>query len=557
MNFNKKIKMGTCYEQRADRTRFIIDEDYKIKQEMIETIKNLNMKKSEEDQKIFQKQTTIDLPPDNNKPPSSQAKPAQNTENVIGRNRLKLTQEYDPEGQLGVGGYGQVYLVRHKKMNLLRAMKVIPVKSKTSGEKTEEEIELLKQLDHPNIVKLFEYFSDNDKYYLITEYCKGGDLFDLIKKKKKFSELSAAYIMFQIFRALIYCHNTHHLVHRDIKPENIVVFRKNNAMEDLYDVKLIDFGISKIFNKVEKNNDNRIKGSLNYIAPEVLDGKYNEKCDIWSCGVILYILVIGEYPFVGRNKSEIIKKIKKGDYSFPNGFIEKSSSDIRELIGKCLMVNPKERISANDALNHSFFNLYDANEFFIHVTPAFLNKTINNIKKYETKNSLQELCLTYFVHNYPNQDDIILINKVFSKFNTSNTGKLTKEELKKGLLKYLFKGKKSKAAAEKEANTIFNKLDGNNNNGIECEEFVRAGIDKKLIKNKKVLKFMFDFLDKDRNGEISFEELKEVFNREDGNNAESEKNIIELMKSIDTDLNGQISFEEFYNMMLKLIDGLI
>jgi calcium-dependent protein kinase len=185
MNFNKKIKMGTCYEQRADRTRFIIDEDYKIKQEMIETIKNLNMKKSEEDQKIFQKQTTIDLPPDNNKPPASQAKPAQNTENVIGRNRLKLTQEYDPEGQLGVGGYGQVYLVRHKKMNLLRAMKVIPVKSKTSGEKTEEEIELLKQLDHPNIVKLFEYFSDNDKYYLITEYCKGGDLFDLIKKKEK------------------------------------------------------------------------------------------------------------------------------------------------------------------------------------------------------------------------------------------------------------------------------------------------------------------------------------------------------------------------------------
>ena len=550
--------MGICYEQRADRTRFIIDEDYKIKQEMIETIKTFNEKKREEEQRLFQRQTTDLMPPiDNNIPAKPQPKPVSNTNKIISKNRMQLTEEYEPEGQLGLGGYGQVFLVRHKKMNLLRAMKVIPAKSKTSGEKTEEEIELLRQLDHPNIVKLFEYFSDNDKYYLITEYCKGGDLFDLIKKKKKFSELSAAYIMFQIFRALIYCHNTHHLVHRDIKPENIVVFRKNNAMEDLYDVKLIDFGISKIFNKVEKNNDNRIKGSLNYIAPEVLDGKYNEKCDIWSCGVILYILVIGEYPFVGRNKSEILKKIKKGDYSFPNGFIEKSSSDIRDLIGKCLMVNPNERISANDALNHSFFNLYDANEFFIHVTPAFLNKTINNIKKYETKNSLQELCLTYFVHNYPNQDDIILINKVFSKFNTSNNGKLNKEELKKGLMKYLFRGKKSKAAAEKEANTIFNKLDGNNNGFIECEEFVRAGIDKKLIKNKKVLKFMFDFLDKDRNGEISFEELKEVFSKEDGNNIENEKNIIELMKSIDTDLNGQISFEEFYNMMLKLIDGLI
>ena len=248
-----------------------------------------------------------------------------------------------------------------------------------------------------------------------------------------------------------------------------------------------------------------------------------------------------------------MKKIRKGDYSFPNGFVEKASNDIRDLITKCLNINPNERISAKEALNHSFFNLYDANEFFIHVTPAFLNKTINNIKKYEIKNSLQELCLTFFVHNYPNQDDIILINKVFSKFNTSNDGKLTPEELTKGLSKYLFKGKKSKAAAEKESRIIFQKLDGNGNGVIECEEFVRAGIDKKLIKNRKVLKFIFDFLDKNRNGEISYEELKEIFMNEGGIDKENEKQIIDLLKSIDSDSNGQISFDEFYNMMLGLI----
>jgi len=554
--------MGTCHEQKADRTRFIIEEDLKIKEEMLQSIKAFTEKRKEEQSRLIQNKPKEEeekvKKQENNKPSPQSSSP--NAGAIIFRNRMTLTEEYEPVGQLGEGGYGQVYLVRHKKMNLLRAMKVIPVKSKTSGEKTDEEIELLRQLDHPNIVKLFEYFSDNDKYYLITEYCKGGDLFDLIKKKKRFSELSAAYIMFQIFRALIYCHNTHHLVHRDIKPENIVVFRKNNALEDLYDVKLIDFGISKIFNKIEKNNDNRIKGSLNYMAPEVLEGKYNEKCDIWSCGVILYILVIGEYPFKGDSKSDILKKIKKGKYNFPDGFKEKSSNELMELISKCLQVDVSKRISAKDALSDKFFNLYDANEFFIHVTPAFLNKTINNIKKYEIKNILQELCFTYFVHNYPNQDDIILINRVFSKFNTSNDGKMTIDELKKGLMKYLFKGKKSKAAAEKEAITIFKKLDGNNNGFIECEEFIRAGIDKKLIKNKKVLKFMFDFLDKNRNGEISFEELKEVFKREkdDGNNnKEDEENLKELMKSIDTDLNGQISFDEFYNMMLKLIDGLI
>ena len=550
--------MGACHQEKADRTRFIINEDFKIKKEMIQTIEEFTKKKLQEESRRLNPKRVTELITQEEEPSTPKQNKSTNSNNIIGKNRRALTEEYEPEGQLGEGGYGQVYLVRHKKMNLLRAMKVISVKSKTSEKKTDEEIELLKQLDHPNIVKLFEYFSDDDKYYLITEYCKGGDLFDLIKKKKKFSELSASYIMFQIFRALIYCHNTHHLVHRDIKPENIVVFRKNNATDDLYDVKLIDFGISKIFNKVEKKNDNKIIGSLKYMAPEVFEGKYDEKCDIWSCGVILYILVMEDYPFNGKDDKEVIKKIKKGKYSFPDDFIEKSSNELRELIAKCLTLDPSKRISAKDALNDKFFNLYNTSEFFTHVTPAFLNKTINNIKRYEIRNPLQELCFTYFVHNYPNQDDIILINRVFSKFNTSNDGKMTMEELKKGLMKYLFKGKKSKAAAEKEATIIFNKLDKNGNGLIECEEFVRAGIDKKILKNKKVLKFMFDFLDKNRNGEISLEELKEVFRKEDGyDSKEDEKHLTELIKSIDTDLNGQISFEEFYNMMLKLIDGLI
>ena len=541
--------MGTCHETRADRTRFIINEDFRIKQSMLKTLQNYTKNQQNQPVEICEKKI-IDFSPKINVPTRTLA----NNEKIISKNKNMLTEVYKPEGQLGEGGYGQVYLVRHKKMGLLRAMKVIPVNSQNEEGKTDEEIELLKQLDHPNIVKLFEYFSDNEKYYLITEYCKGGDLFELIKKKKKFSELSASYIMYQIFRALIYCHYTHHIIHRDIKPENIVVFRQNNADDDLYDVKLIDFGISEIFNKLEPINDNKVKGSLNYIAPEVLRHKYDEKCDIWSCGVILYILVIGKYPFIGKDKNEILNNIEHGNYTFPEGFIESSSPEIRDLIQQCLQVNPSLRISARKAINHPFFDLYDSKKFFIHVTEAFLNKTINNIKKYDTKNSLQELTFTYLVHNYPNQDEITLIYRVFNKFNQSNDGKMTKEELKKGLLKYLFKGKKSKAAAEKEANAIFSKLDGNDNGYIECEEFVRAGIDKKLLKNKKVLKFTFDFLDKDRNGEISVEELKEVFGVK---NIEDEKSLVELMKTIDTDLNGQISFDEFYNMMLKIIDCLI
>ena len=548
--------MGTCHEQRADRTRFIIDEDYKIKHEMIESIRAFNARKTEEENKDPGKNIS-QLVPKAQDPP---IKPNINMDTrLISKNKRDFLDIYEPKEPLGEGGYGQVYLVVHRKMKLLRALKMIPVNSNESGEKSEEEIEKLKQFDHPNIVKLFEYFIDNDKYLLITEYCRGGDLFRVIKKKKKFSELSAVYIMFQIFRALIYCHNTIHLAHRDIKPENIVIFKKNNtATEDLYDVKLIDFGIAKKLDINDKKMDDKIKGSLYYMAPEVFGKKSDEKCDIWSCGVVLYLLVTGKYPFNGKDQKEIIRNIKEGRFSFPEDIIDKLSNELRDLIKNCLQVNPAKRLSAKEALKHPIFNKYKINEYFIHVTPAFLNKTINNIKKYDTKNKLQTLCFSYFVHNYPNQDDIILINRVFSKFNTSNNGQLTEEELRKGLMKYLFKGKKNKDAAEKEANSIFIKLDDNKNGYIECEEFIRAGIDKKLLKSKKVLRFTFDFLDKDRNGEISIEELKEVFRNEgDYNDDEYDKNMIELVKSIDTDLNGRISFDEFYNMMIKVIDGLI
>jgi calcium-dependent protein kinase len=543
--------MGSCHETRADRTRSIIDEDYRIKQEMIRNLYYNSRVQQEFVPNPYEERRIHYYPMQNflNAP-----KTIVNNEKIISKNRSVLTDVYKLEKQVGEGGYGQVFLVRHKKMNLLRAMKVIPINSKNEQEKTDEEIELLKQLDHPNIVKLFEYFSDSDKYYLITEYCKGGDLFDLIKVKKRFSELSSAYIMYQIFLALFYCHKTNHLIHRDIKPENIVVVRKNKIGEELYDVKLIDFGISKIFNKVEANSDIRVKGSLNYIAPEVLKHKYNEKCDIWSCGVILYILVMGTYPFNGKDKNEILNNIKEGNYSFTTAFIEHSSSEIRDLIHQCLLVNPSSRISAKKALNHPFFKLYEIKEFFNNVNEAFLNKTINNIKNYKINNSLQELTFTYLVHNYPNQEEIALLYRVFNKLDLNNDGKMTKEELKIGLLKYLFKDQVNKDVAEKEIDEIFNKLDRNKNGYIECEEFVRAGIDKKLLKNKKALRFTFDFLDKNKNGEVSVEELKEVFG---ANTERDEKALVDLIKSIDTDCNGQISFDEFYSMIMRIINGLI
>ena len=155
-----------------------------------------------------------------------------------------------------------------------------------------DEFNNLRSLDHPNIVKIHEYFEDRDKCYIITEILKGGELFDEITRRNRFSENDAAMIMKHIFQSVNYCHKNH-IMHRDLKPENIML----EENKDYSQIKIIDFGLSRHF-----ENDEIIHqaiGTPDYMAPEVMNRQYNEKCDIWSCGVILYILLSGFPPFSG------------------------------------------------------------------------------------------------------------------------------------------------------------------------------------------------------------------------------------------------------------------
>lgn len=156
------------------------------------------------------------------------------------------------------------------------------------------EINILRELDHPNIVKMYEFFEDEKRYYIVTEICKGGELFDEIIARGKFTEKDAAVLMKQVLSCVNYCHKNH-IVHRDLKPENILLEQN----KDFDQIKIIDFGTSLLFDSA-KSLDEKL-GTPYYIAPEVLNKKYNEKCDIWSCGVIVYILLSGMPPFNGQS----------------------------------------------------------------------------------------------------------------------------------------------------------------------------------------------------------------------------------------------------------------
>jgi calcium-dependent protein kinase len=192
-------------------------------------------------------------------------------------------------------------------------------------------VKILTKLDHPNIVKYYETYDDNKYMYLVMEYCDGGELFDKIasQKNQTFSEAEACVYMTKLFQAINHCHASN-IVHRDIKPENIMIGKDK-------ELKLIDFGLSKAKN--EKGKLHTIAGTPFYMAPEVLDGGYSYKADIWSLGVLLYILLSGYLPFQGDGRNEVFAKILGGQYHFNHKEFAQVSEEGKDLIRKLLVVD--------------------------------------------------------------------------------------------------------------------------------------------------------------------------------------------------------------------------
>ena len=218
----------------------------------------------------------------------------------------------------------------------------------------------MQTLDHPQILKLYEYFEDEKNVYLITELCEGGELFEKIIEKEFFDEQYAAYIFKQILQGVNYCHQND-IVHRDLKPENFLF----ETTDDKSHVKIIDFGLSKMVHQDKQKGKGKGKvqrmqtraGTPYYISPEVLAGNYNELCDMWSCGCILYILLCGYPPFFGDNDQEILRMVQQGDYNFDGEEWDNISSDAKDLIRK-LIEKPEKRLTAQEALQHKWLKKF-------------------------------------------------------------------------------------------------------------------------------------------------------------------------------------------------------
>ena len=422
-------------------------------------------------------------------------------------------------------------------------MKIIKIKKSSNEKKVSKKIELIKGLNHPNILKIYEFFKYKKNMFVISELCTGGELFDRLIEVKQFSERVAANIMRQLLSAINFCHENG-IIHRDLKPENILIESNNEKDSDFFKIKVIDFGTCELFQSKMLNEQ---IGTSFYIAPEVLKNSYDEKCDLWSCGVILYILLSGSPPFYGRDEEEIFRKILFCHYSFKYSIWDDISKEAKDLISKLLELDPKKRLSAKNALEHNWFKINDINPEHKDnkIKEKNLTKIINNIIEFRAEQKLQQATLAYLVHHLCSFEEMQDLKDVFMYFDTNNDGRLTKEELKTGLTRISNLDFSS-------VDDLMKNIDNDNNGYIEIDEFIRATINKEKLLTEKNLKMAFDFFDRNKNGRISAKELKYIL--KDGNVNTNDSVWKNMIKEIDLNKDGQINFYEFKQMMKNVVE---
>ena len=264
---------------------------------------------------------------------------------------------YEVKEKLGNGKFGLVKLGINKQTKEKVAIKIMNKKKMDSSdiELMRTEIEILKICQHPNIIRLYDIFENIDYIYIIMEYCQGGDLFSYLEKRKfQISEERAAIIMNKMCEAVFYFQSYFGVIHRDLKPENVLM----TSSGDDGDIRILDFGLSKISTPNEKCSEPY--GTLTYCAPEIiLDEPYNKEVDMWSLGIMTYLMISGRLPFNGEDENKIARQIAFGEPDFVNGdFWKKISKECINFIKRLLEKDPKKRMLIGDALKHEWFKKF-------------------------------------------------------------------------------------------------------------------------------------------------------------------------------------------------------
>jgi len=276
----------------------------------------------------------------------------------------EMHKHYEMKEVLGTGAFATVKRAVKKSDKSEYAIKIID-KAKLNKEELaviHDEVDIMQKVNHPHCVKMFELYDTKKKLYMVLEILRGGELFDRIVKKRFFSEAQAAQVIQCVVAAISYLHKIG-VVHRDLKPENLLYATK----EDDSIIKLTDFGLAK-FTKVKMAT---ACGTPGYVAPEILSGKpYGPEVDLWSIGVILYILLCGFPPFFDENTPNLYRAIKAGRFDFPSPYWDDISDSAKNLIQRLLTVDPRQRATSEQVLAHPWI----ANKFTSNISSTLADR---------------------------------------------------------------------------------------------------------------------------------------------------------------------------------------
>ncbi|CAK9029116.1 unnamed protein product [Durusdinium trenchii] len=437
---------------------------------------------------------------------------------------------YTIEEEVNAGGSAQVFRAVEIATKAHRAIKRIAKKSAGEIARVVQEVAIMKTLDHPNIIKLFETFEDDEYLYLVLEYCGGGDVLDRIISDGAMDELSSSMVIRGMLATLNYL-NANGYVHRDIKPENIM-YKESKDDQMVSQLRLVDFGYS--CRSPEEGKALRTKvGSPYYVAPEVLAGSYGKECDVWSLGAVCFMLVAGIPPFFGETDAQTLRMVKEGRFVFQASQWGGVSKGCKHFIKRCLDVDFAKRLTVIEGLEHPWLK----NKFHERVA-HIRDETVERLVNFSQDHNLRRAAMLA-VAFHMDAEDVKLLLDLFRGLDLNGDGLLTTDEFTSGV--------RSLGVDSELLQQMMRCLDADHSGVIDYTEFLAATLEAPMfIENHAVMLRAFRSFDQDDSGGLTAEEVAETIDMEGPQQFMEMQRIFE---EVDTNRDGVMDYAEFYAML--------
>ncbi|KAH7835312.1 hypothetical protein Vadar_024944 [Vaccinium darrowii] len=445
---------------------------------------------------------------------------------VLGHKTANIRDLYTLGRKLGQGQFGTTYLCTEISTCIDYACKSISKRKLIAKEDVEDvrrEIQIMHHLaGHKNIVTIKGAYEDPLYVHIVMELCGGGELFDRIIQRGHYSERKAAELTKIIVGVVEACHSLG-VMHRDLKPENFLLVNK----DDDFSLKAIDFGLSVFFKPGQVFTD--VVGSPYYVAPEVLLKHYGPEADVWTAGVILYILLSGVPPFWAETQQGIFDAVLKGHIDFASDPWPLISDSAKDLIQKMLCSRPSERLTAHEVMCHPWICKNG-------VAPdrALDPAVLSRLKQFSAMNKLKKMALRVIAESL-SEEEIAGLREMFKAMDTDNSGAITFDELKAGLRRY------GSTLKDTEIRDLMDAADVDNSGTIDYGEFVAATVHLNKLEREEHLVAAFQYFDKDGSGYITVDELQQACVEHNMTDVFLE----DIIREVDQDNDGRIDYQEF------------